>query len=113
MVVWLLLATCSYAFIIRHYIWKLTKVKITGHIAFVELCRTVTTDGWGNITSQVTEVKMTMHRGFVELCTAVTAGGGDISNQVTEWSKNDHAYRICINICYRQLLHPQNFGCLL
>ena len=133
-----------------HYIWKLTKVKTNRHIKFVELCRTVTTDG--NIPNQATEVKMTMHVGFVELCTAVTADGdisnhltevkmvvhirfvelctavtadGDISNQATKvktamhtgfvelcmavsycwwWyfqsgdrSKNDHAYRICIN----------------
>ena len=48
-------------------------MKITGHIRFVELCRTVTTDG----------VKMSVHIGFVELCKAVTADG-DISNQATE-----------------------------
>ena len=52
-------------------IWKLTNVKIIGHIRFVEFCRTVTTDG--NIANQVTEVKMAVHIGFVELCMAVTA----------------------------------------
>ena len=72
--------TCSYA-CMTHYMWKLTKVKITRHIRFVELCRTVTTVG--NITNQVTEAKMTMHIGFVQLCTAVSADG-DISNQATE-----------------------------
>ena len=72
--------TCSYA-CMAHYIWKLTKLKITGHIRFVVLCRTVTTDG--NIANQATEAKMTVHIGFVESCTAVTADG-DISNQATE-----------------------------
>ena len=65
----------------------MTKVKITGHIRFVELCRTVTTDG--NIANQATEVKMTVHIGFVELCTAVTADG-DVSSQVTEVKMTVH-----------------------
>ena len=59
----------------------MTKVKITRHIRFAKLCRTVTTDG--NIADQATEVKMTVHIEFVELCTAITADG-DIFNQATE-----------------------------
>ena len=70
----------------------MAKVKITGHIRFVELCRIVTTDG--NITNQATEAKMTVHIGFVELYTAVTADG-DASNQAIEVKVAVHRYRIC------------------
>ena len=58
-----------------------------GHIRFVELCRTVTTDG--NIANQAAKVKITMHIGFVELCLAVTTNG-DISNQATEVKMTVH-----------------------
>ena len=68
----------------------MTKVKITGHITFVELCRTVTTYRCdGSIANQATAVKTTMPTRFVELCMAVTAGG-DIFNQVTEVKMTEH-----------------------
>ena len=48
-----------------------TKVKMTMHIVFVELCTAVAADG--KISNQATEVKRVLHIGFVKLCTAITA----------------------------------------
>ena len=57
--------TCSCACITRYsvYIYKLTEAKMTVHIGFTKLCKTVTTDA--NISNQTTKVKMTVHMRFV------------------------------------------------
>ena len=65
----------------------------------------------GNIANQATEVKMTFHIRFVELCKACSYCWWWYF-QSGNRSKNDRAYRICINICYKQLCPPNTLATL-
>ena len=65
-----------------------TKVKMTVHIGFVELCTAVTDDG--KISNQATKVKKAVQIGFVKLCTAVTADGNYFKSG--DRNENDRAF---------------------
>ena len=61
--------------------------KMTVHIGFVILCRTVTTDS--NVSNQATKIKVIVHIEFAKRCTAVTTDG-NISNPMTKVKMTAH-----------------------